>query len=102
MAYCPKCRSPLAPSELVCPNCGYDFPGLPRASDPAREGAESSRFKDRFEYSRLADIALVISAIAAAVGCVVVVLLGIVSLIKGELLMALVYCPLAFFTELGI
>jgi hypothetical protein len=26
MAFCPKCRGEMAPTQAACPHCGYDFP----------------------------------------------------------------------------
>lgn len=59
MAYCPKCKGEMLPTAIECTHCGYDFPS--RNSDG--RGSQSG-----FAYSPLADLALIVSMIAASIG----------------------------------
>ena len=96
MATCPKCRGEMKTLELVCPHCGYDFP----PSEPA--DTEGFR-REGIEYSALADVALLISALAAAIGCLASLWMIGVSLFAtrrwGD---AFLLYPLTFFLQLGM
>ncbi|MDB5340879.1 MAG: hypothetical protein JWN70_6498 [Planctomycetaceae bacterium] len=93
MSYCPECKGEMGAAEIVCPHCGYDFPAPP---------TDANSRKDGIAYSFLADIALTISMIAAGVGCFVAFTVAIVSLLRGDLIAALVVAPIAFFLQLGM
>ena len=75
--------------ETVCPHCGYDFPN---AAGPRKEGVA---------YLRLADVALIVSTIAAGFGCLAAVGAGVVALVEGDW-RGLVASPIAFFLQLGL
>lgn len=90
MAYCPECQGEIAANAVVCEHCGYDFP--PDLPAP----------KTGFAYSRLADIALIISMIAALLGCGVAILAVIGGIATGDWFMAFVTAPIAFFIQLGV
>jgi hypothetical protein len=82
----------MQPTETVCPACGYDFPShLQNVSTPSG-----------FEYSSLADLALVISTIAAVIGACGALLGAVVAILQGQLLQGLLLCPIAFFIQLGL
>lgn len=89
MAYCPKCKGEMLATAIACSHCGYDFP---RAASP----------KVGLAYSPLADIALVVSMIAASVGSLASLLAMVVSLVNGQFFNGLVVAPIAFFLQLGI
>jgi hypothetical protein len=91
--YCPRCKGEMAANATRCPHCGYDFP-LGDAQDPVRRSG--------FAYSTLADVALLISMFAAAIGCIVAAIGSIVSLLAGQLVNGLVVGPIAFFLQLGM
>lgn len=58
MATCPNCKGAMSVTAPVCPHCGYDFP-LQKPEKPQPRG---------IAYSALADFALVIGMISAAIG----------------------------------
>lgn len=94
MAFCPECSAEISATAVECDSCGFRFP---KTAD--------TRSKSRPEglaYSGLADIALVVSMIAAAFGCVGAVIAGISSVLRGEFLSGLVVAPIAFFLQLGM
>lgn len=93
MAFCPKCKGEMGATEIVCPHCGYDFPSPDLYASNSQNG---------IAYSRLADIALVISMISAGLGCVVAVVATVIALLHGQLFGALVVGPIAFFLQLGM
>ena len=90
MAFCPKCKGQMGPTELVCPNCGYDFPNV--------EGASQQQ---GFAYSPMADAALVVSMIAAGLGSLVAVAAAVMALLSGQLLTAVVGV-IAIFLQFGM
>lgn len=90
MAYCPECKGEIAPTATVCGHCGYDFPPDQTAS------------KSGFAYSFVADIALIISMIAAVLGCGVAMIVAVFSLFHADLMTGLVTAPIAFFLQLGM
>jgi hypothetical protein len=71
MAICPKCRAAMGATEVACPSCGYDFPA---ELAPKREG---------FAYSAFADVGLIVSMMAAGLGCVVSVYFVVMFLLMG-------------------
>ncbi len=93
MAYCPECKGELAATATECPHCGYDFHRSEEAALEKRRG---------FAYSTLADVALLVSMIAAAIGSGLAVLGTVVSLLNAQWLYGLVLGPLAFFLQLGM
>ena len=93
MAFCPQCQAKIGATAAKCPSCGYDFPGAGDEPEPKREG---------IAYSALADIALMVSGVAAGLGCLAAVLGCIEALILGQWLVGLVVCPIAFFLQLGM
>lgn len=96
MAICPECRGDMKTLDLVCPHCGYDFP-------PTEKPATEKFRREGIEYSPLADIALLVSALAAAAGCVVsLFLMGVSLFATRQWLHAFVIFPLSFFLLLGM
>ncbi len=93
MAYCPKCKSEMSATEIVCPGCGFDFP---------REKAVSVPGKSGIAHSSLADVALMISTIAASIACLIAIGFSIIALSAGQFFHGLVLGPLAFFLQLGM
>lgn len=92
MAFCPKCRGEIETNATVCAHCGYDFPSDP----PAQFRAPA------FAYSPLADIALLVSSIAAGLGCLVSLIVVVGSFFTGNLFSALIVGPIAFLLQLGM
>lgn len=95
MAFCPQCKGEMPTTAVLCPHCDYDFP--PSAATTNVGGAGEG-----FAYSPLADVALIISCIAAAVGCGVAVLVGIGAIAQGDWFHGLFLAPLGFFLQLGL
>ena len=89
MAFCPKCFAAMEATEVVCPSCGYDFP---EESIPKLEG---------FAYSTFADVALVVSMVAAGLGCIVAVYLAVMFLVFGAWSQSFT-AAIAFFLQLGM
>ena len=81
-------------TAIVCNSCGYDFP---KSSD---SGSRNGR--DGLAYSPLADLALIVSMLAAAIGCLGAVIGSLASVFKGDFISGLVLAPLAFFLQLGM
>jgi hypothetical protein len=81
-------------SAIECLHCGYDFH---QADQPEYTPLDRSQFA----YSKLADVALVVSAIAAAIVCCVAIVAAVALLIQGEFIAVLVLCPIAFLLHLG-
>lgn len=92
MAYCPKCRGEMVPTAIACPHCGYDF--------PASEGV--SQRSRGFAYSPLADLALVVSMIAAVFGAVGAAIAAILAVIHGQFLNGFFVYPVFALVLLGI
>ena len=92
MAFCPKCKGEMRATDTVCPHCGYDFPAVANAS---------ARATRSFPYSPLADLALIAATFAAALGCLITLIAGVMALLNGALLYALVVVPIAFLIQLG-
>jgi hypothetical protein len=90
MAFCPKCHGGMEAMALACPHCGYDF-----APDPGlhRRG---------LAYSPLADLALVVATIVAAVGSLAALIGMGVALWHREWLLGLVACPVAFLYQFAL
>jgi hypothetical protein len=93
MAYCPKCKGEMLPTAIECPHCGYDFPP---------EHADGKASRGGFAYSPLADLALIVSMVAASVGACVAAIISVVSLFHGEFLNGLVLYPIAFLLQIGM
>lgn len=93
MAYCPKCRGEMPAEAPACPHCGYDFSGTSPSKSSVRDG---------FAFSPLADLALVVSSIAAALGTLVAVYFTVVMLATGDWYHGLVVGPLTIFLLLGM
>lgn len=74
MAYCPQCNGEMSATEIVCPHCGYDFP---------EAGYTSKKFRPGFAYSPLADLALIVSMIAAVFGVIGTALMTMIALASG-------------------
>ena len=91
MAYCPKCNGEMPSSAIICPHCQYDFSNVAAAVPQVG-----------FAYSPLADVALIISMLAAALGCCGAVYFTIVSLCFGQLISGLFIGPVVFFLQLGM
>ena len=91
MAFCPKCGGQMDTAGAVCPHCGFDF--------PKENGRRARR---GLAYSPLANTALVIGKIVAAIACVVSVIGCLMSLLAGHLVDALIRGPIAFFLCLAM
>lgn len=89
MAICPKCSAAMGATEVVCPACGYDFPDNPT---PRREG---------FAYSTFADMALIVSMVAAGLGCVASIYFAVAYLLMGFLSQSFM-ATIAFLLQLGM
>ena len=91
MAFCPKCGGQMDTAGAVCQHCGFDF--------PKENGRRARR---GLAYSPLANTALVIGKIVAAIACVVSVIGCLMSLLAGHLVDALIRGPIAFFLCLAM
>lgn len=91
MAYCPKCNGEMPANAITCPHCQYDFSDVATPITPVG-----------FAYSPLADVALIISMLAAALGCCGAIYFTIISLCFGQLMSGLFVGPVAFFLQLGM
>ena len=94
MAFCPECSDEMPAMAVACVSCGFKFP-------EASESRSTTR-RDGLAHSALADIALIVSMIAAALGCLGAVIAGLVFVMRGDLLSGFVVAPLAFFLQLGM
>ena len=90
MAYCPECSGEIGAYDAKCSHCGYDFPIMEHSEEP--EG---------LAYSNLGDLALIIGQIAAALGCVLSVIIGFFMLFMGNFFAGFIICPLSFFLQLA-
>lgn len=96
MAICPSCRGEMKTLDVVCPHCGYDFP-------PAEPPASAEFRREGIEYSAIADVALLISALSAAFGCLATLwMIGVSLLVTRVWFDAFLLYPLAFFLQLGM
>lgn len=93
MAYCPECKGEMTATATVCPHCGFDFPDTGETSTGARQG---------LAYSPLADLVLLVSTIAAALGVGGAALATVAALIQGQFLYGLLVGPVAVFLQLGM
>lgn len=89
MANCPKCRAEMGATEAVCSSCGYDFP---EDVAPRREG---------FAYTAFADLALIVSMVAAGLGSLMAVYFAVMNSILGKVVPTLTSF-VAFFLLLGM
>lgn len=76
-----------------CPHCGYDFPDPDNTPLGQRKG---------FAYSPLADLALVVSMIAAVLGTCGAVLGTIAAIATGQFIFGLFVGPIAILLQLGM
>src|SRR5687768_14825667 len=58
MAMCTKCRGKMGQTDVICPQCGYDFPD---------SGVGWNRRRG-FAYSGIANMALVLGQIVSGIG----------------------------------
>ena len=93
MAYCPKCKAEMSATEIVCPGCGFDFPGGTTGSPSGKSG---------IAHSPLADIALMISTFAGSIACLIAIGFSLISLSTGQFFNGLGLGPIAFFLQLGM
>ena len=93
MAYCPKCKAEMSATEINCPSCGFDFPSATTGSGQGKRG---------IARSALADLALIISTIAASIACIFAIGFSLIALSGGQLFHGLVLGPIAFFLQLGM
>ena len=93
MAYCPECNGEMPVTAVECPHCEFRFPETPRENSDRRPG---------FAWSPLADIALIVSTVAAAIGACISVFFGLIALSQGMFFQALVVAPIGFLIQLGI
>jgi hypothetical protein len=92
MAYCPKCKGEMGEADVVCPHCGYDFPPEP----------DSSQRRIGLEYSVWADIALIVGAVVAALGCLGSAFYSVAMVLTREYVQGLVVGPTSFFVSLAL
>lgn len=92
MAFCPKCRQPIDAMAIICPHCGHDFS---RRSPPGVE-------RKGLAYSNLANLALVVGQLAAALGVIVAIVIWIFAAINGEWLQALFTGPITTLLMLAL
>lgn len=83
MATCPKCRGKMGQTNVICPNCGYDFPD---------SGAGWYRGRG-FAYSGAANLALVLGQLVCGISCLFAVFAAVVAFANGEVLAALLGGP---------
>ena len=109
MAYCPKCNNKMATTEVVCPHCGYDFPGSDGSDAKhstrrkrTKHLAFASEYQKKIPYSPFADFAIQASIFITAIGCVLIPLGGLAALSQGHALKAFVACPIAFIFQVGL
>lgn len=93
MAYCPKCKGEMSSTAIKCLACGYDFPD----TGPGRAARQQG-----FAYSPLADIALIVSTCATAIGVIVAIFVTIAALAMGQWFNGLVVGPIAVMIQIGI
>ena len=91
MAYCPDCSAEMPTTAVECPNCGYDWS---RDKNPADTAG--------WEYSALADTALLVGALVSALGCFVSLAYGLYSFAQSRWIQAAVLCPIAFLYQFGL
>jgi hypothetical protein len=77
-------------NDVACPTCGYDFPD---GASEARRG---------FEYSTLADFALMIGGLIAGLSSVAALVASVIAIFQGQLWQGLVAGPAAFFSSLAM
>jgi hypothetical protein len=92
MAYCPQCRGEMGERDAACPHCGYDFPLRP----------DRAAIRHGIEYSIWADIALMIGAVVAGLGCLCSVIGSVVAIFQNQLMQGLVFGPIAAFLFLAM
>ncbi len=83
----------MPPTAIICPGCGYDFPNVSQSHAASNKG---------FAYSPLADVSLIVSTFAAALGCIASLYMMAIKFFSGDLFNALVFWPIAFFLQLGM
>ena len=93
MAYCPECNGEMPVTAVECPHCEFRFPETAPDNSDRRPG---------FAWSPLADIALIVSTAAAAIGACISGIYGLIALSQGLLFQALVVAPIGFLIQLGI
>ena len=93
MAYCSQCHGEMTATEVICPHCGNDFPDAIPTSNKLQHG---------FAYSPLADLALIVSMIAAVLGAGGTALMTIIALVHGQFVFGLFFGPVAFLLQLGM
>lgn len=83
----------MTATEVICPHCGNDFPDAIPTSNKLQHG---------FAYSPLADLALIVSMIAAVLGAGGTALMTIIALVQGQFVFGLFFGPVAFLLQLGM
>lgn len=84
MAYCPECKAEMSAMATQCPNCNHSFPThAPTRVDP-------------FAYGKLANVALMFGMIAAALGCIVILIGAISAVLDSRFAEVIVGAPIAF------
>ena len=92
MATCPKCRGKMGQTDVICPNCGYDFPNSDAGWTRSRGLA----------HSRLANLALVVGQVVSGIGRLSAILGAVVAVANGEILAALIGGPLGALLSLAM
>ena len=90
MATCPRCKKPMDAMAAFCPHCNYDFPTHERKSE--RRG---------IAYSGLADLALVVGMVAAALGCISALFTMFMALLDKQISLAFM-SAITFFVLLAL
>jgi hypothetical protein len=91
MAYCPECKGEMNATDSVCPHCGHDFPS-----------SSDAKKRQGIEYSALADLALIVGGVVAAINCVIAIVIMLASIFERDYLKAFLYCPIGFLLSLAM
>lgn len=93
IAFCPNCHLEIPATAVVCPHCEYDFPEVDTPAQSSERG---------FPYNSLANIALLISTVAAGIGMAAALFFSVIALCSGDLCSGLFLGPVAFFVQMGL
>ena len=75
MAFCPKCKSIIGMTDIICHKCGFDFPP-----------SESMGENRSWEYSKFSDIALIIGGFLSLIYAMFTVVISCINLLSGNFL----------------
>ena len=83
----------MLPTAIECTHCGYDFPS---------KNSDGRASQSGFAYSPLADVALIVSMIAASIGACAAAIAAVAGLYHGQFLNGLVLYPIACLLQIGM